>query len=170
MVDSSIVGSQIVRRSPSRSRQGSENEHCLLSLEPVRVELQRPTVLGHRPHYLVASSPRQIGRDLESDGDVGADAYGQALDAVEAATPISLYVHIPFCEQICWYCGCNTGAANRTQRLEAYLEAMGREIDLVAGRLAGRAKVRRIAFGGGSPNAMPAEAFVALAERLRRGA
>ena len=35
---------------------------------------------------------------------------------------VSLYLHIPFCQEICWYCGCNTGAANKTQRLAAYLE------------------------------------------------
>ena len=40
-----------------------------------------------------------------------------------ALPPLALYVHIPFCEQICWYCGCNTGAAGRKHRLADYLAA-----------------------------------------------
>src|SRR5262245_56235104 len=44
-----------------------------LPLEPVRVEFQRPTVLGHRPHHLVAGSLRQVRCDLKPDCDVGAD-------------------------------------------------------------------------------------------------
>ena len=99
---------------------------------------------------------------------IGAGEMAVALAGVAAGTSVSLYVHFPYCREICWYCGCNTAAANRTRRLDAYLEALGREIDLVAEYLGGRARVGRIAFGGGSPNAMPAEAFVALAEHLRR--
>jgi hypothetical protein len=50
------------------------------------------------------------------------DAVGEAdllarLDGMKADTPLSLYVHIPYCHDICWYCGCNTGAAIRVQRL-----------------------------------------------------
>ena len=79
---------------------------------------------------------------------------------------VSLYVHIPFCEKICWYCGCNTGAANRSKRLEAYLDALHHEIALVGSRVRGRVKVRRVAFGGGSPNAIQPRDFVRLVDAL----
>ncbi|RYE58953.1 MAG: coproporphyrinogen III oxidase, partial [Rhizobiaceae bacterium] len=75
---------------------------------------------------------------------------------------VSLYIHIPFCEAICWYCGCNTGRANRRQRLTSYLDALHREIALVGSRLPATARVRRIAFGGGSPNAIMPTDFVRL--------
>ncbi|WP_126174050.1 oxygen-independent coproporphyrinogen III oxidase [Altericroceibacterium xinjiangense] len=88
-------------------------------------------------------------------------------NAIEAAEgDVSLYLHIPFCERICWYCGCNTGAANRHQRLSSYLDALHREITLVAERLPASARIRRIAFGGGSPNAIAPHDFVRLFDSL----
>lgn len=102
----------------------------------------------------------------EFQGEFGSDAMASALDAVAAEEAISLYLHIPFCERICWYCGCNTGRTNRPARLSAYLEALLAEIDLVATRLDGRGRVRRIAFGGGSPNAIDAGIFLDIVARL----
>lgn len=83
-----------------------------------------------------------------------------------AKDPVSLYLHIPFCEQICWYCGCNTGAANKVQRLASYLGALHREIALTGVHLGQGAAVRRIAFGGGSPNAISPTDFVRLVDAL----
>ena len=85
-----------------------------------------------------------------------------ALASVGAEAEISLYLHIPYCHEICWYCGCNTGAANRSQRLDAYLGALHAEVDLVAAALGGRGRATRIAFGGGSPNALSPAQFAAL--------
>lgn len=101
------------------------------------------------------------------------DAVGEAdllarLDGMEADRPLSLYVHIPYCHDICWYCGCNTGAATRVQRLTAYVEALEREMAMVAARLGGRGRVRRIAFGGGSPNSLPLVDFIRLLQQLTR--
>src|SRR5690606_39078663 len=103
---------------------------------------------------------------MEFSDAVGAGDFVAALDDVAQGTPISLYVHIPFCEQICWYCGCNTGAAGRKQRLSDYLDALKREITMVARRLGGRGKVQRIAFGGGSPNAIAPVEFIRLLDHI----
>lgn len=100
------------------------------------------------------------------DGMAAAD-MAEGLRSVGHATPVSLYLHIPYCREICWYCGCNTGAANRTGRLDAYLEALHAEIDLVAATLGGRGRIGRIAFGGGSPNAIAPAQFDALVRHLR---
>lgn len=97
---------------------------------------------------------------------VGAQEQARALNSVASGTPISLYAHIPYCQSICWYCGCNTGAAGRTHRLHAYLEALEAEMALVAKMLGGRGRLQRIAFGGGSPNAIEPIAFVRLVDRL----
>ncbi|HZF45413.1 MAG TPA: radical SAM protein, partial [Sphingomonadaceae bacterium] len=94
----------------------------------------------------------------------GAREYGAAIEATTG--DISLYLHIPYCEKICWYCGCNTGAANKKHRLASYLEALHHEIALVGSRLPRGAKVRRIAFGGGSPNAIAPTDFVRLMDAL----
>ena len=95
---------------------------------------------------------------------VGADDCAAALAATTG--DISLYLHIPFCEQICWYCGCNTGKSNKVQRLSSYLDALHREIAITGVRLGQGSPVRRIAFGGGSPNAISPTDFVRLVDAL----
>lgn len=123
---------------------------------------------SYYPDLLAKPVPRYTSYPtaMEFTDAVGPDDYARALEAIEAATPISLYVHIPFCEQICWYCGCNTGAAGRKQRLTDYLFALRAEIALVAKRLGGRGRVQRIAFGGGSPNAIAPVELVRLLDRI----
>ncbi|OHD00526.1 MAG: oxygen-independent coproporphyrinogen III oxidase [Sphingopyxis sp. RIFCSPHIGHO2_01_FULL_65_24] len=123
---------------------------------------------SYHPDLLAKPVPRYTSYPtaMEFAEDVGANDYARALDAVEPATPVSLYVHIPFCESICWYCGCNTGAAGRKQRLDDYLTALRSEIALVAKRLGGRGRVSRIAFGGGSPNAIAPVELVRLLDLL----
>ncbi len=120
----------------------------------------------YHPELLANPVPRYTSFPTAAEfrDDVGADALADAIAVSRGA--ISLYVHIPYCEQICWYCGCNTGAANKTHRLEAYLDALDREIDLVAALLPPGAEVTRIAFGGGSPNALSPVAFVRLVDHL----
>lgn len=121
------------------------------------------------PELLATPVPRYTSYPTaaEFNDKVGASELEAALAAIEPDQPVSLYVHIPYCHEICWYCGCNTGAANKVQRLNGYLDTLHEEIGLIAGRLAGRGKVNRIAFGGGSPNAIAPEQFAALLAKLR---
>lgn len=118
------------------------------------------------PDLLATPVPRYTSfpTAAEFGPGVGAADADQALRGVTG--DVSLYVHIPFCEQICWYCGCNTGAANKSQRLHAYLDALHREIAITGARLENHAAVRRIAFGGGSPNAIAPTDFVRLIDAL----
>lgn len=104
---------------------------------------------------------------MEFRDDFNHSKHDVALEEVRAGTRASLYVHIPFCRELCWYCGCNTARNNRAQRLNAYIEALHGEIDAVARRVAGRIDVARIAFGGGSPNAVDATTFAGLVAHLR---
>ncbi len=100
----------------------------------------------------------------EFTGAVGAADMEQALQAVSGN--VSLYLHIPYCAQICWYCGCNTGAANKRDRLAVYLDSLHREIAAVGKRLGNRVRIKRVAFGGGSPNAISPTDFVRLIDAL----
>ena len=122
----------------------------------------------YHPELLETPVPRYTSFPTAAEfaGDVG---EADLLDALEDASgEVSLYVHIPFCEKICWYCGCNTAAANRASRLTSYMDALYREIELVAARLPQGARIRRIAYGGGSPNALAPEEFVRLHAQLAR--
>lgn len=122
----------------------------------------------YHPDLLAQPVPRYTSYPTAAQfsADVGAADLAARLDALEPGTALSLYVHIPYCHDICWYCGCNTGAANRSQRLAAYVEALEQDIAQVARRLGGRGRVRRIAFGGGSPNSLPLVDFVRLLQQL----
>lgn len=85
-------------------------------------------------------------------------AYAGWLAALDPAEPISLYLHIPFCREVCWYCGCNMKLlGERTQPLSAYLDTLMQEVALVAAALPARMKVSHIHFGGGTPTVMSGE-------------
>jgi oxygen-independent coproporphyrinogen III oxidase len=120
----------------------------------------------YHPELLAQAVPRYTSfpTAAEFTGRVGGAQQADLLANV--AGPVSLYAHIPYCEQICWYCGCNTGASGRAQRLTSYLDALCAEIGLVARLTGKRITVDRIALGGGSPNAIPPVAFVRLLDRL----
>nr|WP_294392994.1 oxygen-independent coproporphyrinogen III oxidase [uncultured Sphingomonas sp.] len=96
---------------------------------------------------------------------VGVEDQATALAAIDPDSAVSLYVHVPYCHQICWYCGCNTGAVGRSQRLDAYVAALEQEMAAVASRLRGR--VTGIHFGGGSPNALSTDDFRRVVASLR---
>ena len=117
------------------------------------------------PDLLATPVPRYTSYPTAAEfGDLDPDHYRQALRHAEG--DVSLYIHIPFCEKICFYCGCNTAAAGRRQRLEPYLDALPREIVHVASLLPPSTRVRRIAFGGGSPNALEPDDFQRLVDAL----
>ncbi|MEZ5680197.1 MAG: oxygen-independent coproporphyrinogen III oxidase [Erythrobacter sp.] len=119
----------------------------------------------YHPELLATPVPRYTSYPTAADfGDLAPDAYRNALEQAEG--DVSLYLHIPFCEKICFYCGCNTGRANRRQRLESYLAALHTEIATVARLLPPGVRVGRIAFGGGSPNAIAPSEFDHLVETL----
>ncbi|MFS0851334.1 oxygen-independent coproporphyrinogen III oxidase [Novosphingobium panipatense] len=124
----------------------------------------------YHPDLLAIPVPRYTSFPTAAEfvDGTGGELFATAIDGVSG--DVSLYVHIPFCEKICWYCGCNTGVANRTaasaERVARYLDALHKEIVLVAERLPGTARVARLAFGGGSPNGISPIDFVRLVDAL----
>ncbi len=98
---------------------------------------------------------------------VMAEAYRQWLAELDPASPLSLYLHIPFCDSLCWFCGCHTKIVRRYAPVAAYLEVLRREIDLVAARLDGRLVVSHLHFGGGSPTILAPDDVTALIAHLR---
>lgn len=117
------------------------------------------------PDLLAKPVPRYTSYPTAAEfGSLDTELYRQALSGADG--DISLYVHIPFCERICFYCGCNTAASGRSQRLASYLDALHREIELVASHLPQSARIGRISFGGGSPNAISPSDFEKLVGKL----
>ncbi|MBK9364626.1 MAG: oxygen-independent coproporphyrinogen III oxidase [Rubrivivax sp.] len=104
----------------------------------------------------------------------GPAEYAQALRqradgaVVGGAPPLSIYVHIPFCEQVCYYCACNKVITKHHERGREYLDVLAREIQLHVD-LIGRGKsVSQLHFGGGSPTFLSDEELGWLMDVLRR--
>lgn len=98
---------------------------------------------------------------------VDADVYGDWLRELPDGAPISLYVHIPFCDTLCWFCGCNTKVVNLYSPVASYLDLLRKELALVAARLGGMHKVTHIHFGGGSPTLLRPDDFTSIAAHIR---
>jgi oxygen-independent coproporphyrinogen-3 oxidase len=102
-----------------------------------------------------------------------ASDYGQALTqrATGSALPVqplSLYVHIPFCESLCYYCACNKIITKHHSRSAAYLRYLGREIELHAQQLGQGQPVTQLHLGGGTPTFLSDDELGELMGMLRR--
>lgn len=99
---------------------------------------------------------------------VTAATYAGWLRELTAGTPLSLYLHVPFCAALCRFCACHTTVVNRPEPLAAYARTMLDEIDLVAEAIGRRLPVRHIHWGGGTPTILPPEWMLAVTDRLRQ--
>ena len=104
---------------------------------------------------------------------VGAEQWGGWLARAPLDQAVSLYLHIPFCKRLCWYCGCNTRAVNRESVIASYVDLLLAEADLVLKRIGRPVRVGSIHLGGGTPNMLaPADLerlFAGLASRFDLG-
>ncbi|MBU2534026.1 MAG: oxygen-independent coproporphyrinogen III oxidase [Alphaproteobacteria bacterium] len=81
--------------------------------------------------------------------------------------PLSLYVHIPFCDTLCWYCGCATKATRRYDPVANYMDALLGEVAEVADSVGKKRRVSHVHWGGGSPNILEPADILRLAHRLQ---
>lgn len=95
------------------------------------------------------------------------EAYAKWLAELPADARLSLYFHIPFCQELCWYCGCSTKAVRRYEPVSDYLTSLLAETAEVSGRLPSRHDVTHIHWGGGSPNVLSAQDILALGGEIR---
>ena len=96
------------------------------------------------------------------DHSVGSQEYCRWLGAMEADTGISIYLHIPFCDRLCWFCGCHTKHTLKYQPVRNYLAVLYREIELVAALIGKNARIRQLHLGGGSPSMLKSEDLLEL--------
>ena len=105
------------------------------------------------------------------------DAFGESeyvlalqqrrQSAVGKALPLSIYVHIPFCESLCYYCACNKIITKHHDRADVYLRYLGREIDLHTAHCGVGQVVSQIHFGGGTPTFLSDDGLRELMGMLR---
>lgn len=80
---------------------------------------------------------------------------------------LSLYVHVPFCHSLCWYCGCHTTVTRSSARIERYGAGLAKEAAMVAALLPAHGGVASLHLGGGTPTALGAEGLTRIAAALR---
>ena len=102
-----------------------------------------------------------------------AEEYIQALEqrrtgAAAMALPLSLYVHIPFCESLCYYCACNKIVTKHHDKATAYLRYLSREVDLHMAHLGAGQTVSQLHLGGGTPTFLSDDELRGLMSMLRR--
>jgi oxygen-independent coproporphyrinogen III oxidase len=112
------------------------------------------------PRYTSYPTAAQFGAEID------AGSYQRWLAALPATAPVSVYVHVPFCAELCLYCGCHTTVARRYAPIEAYIELLTREIALVGSILGGR-PATHLHWGGGTPTILAPDDFRKVMTALR---
>lgn len=110
----------------------------------------RYTSYPSAPHFSAAVSDKTV---LGWLGELTPDAA------------LSLYLHVPYCRQLCWYCGCNTYAARRDEPIRDFVHTVLSEIGIIASATAAH-RVVEIHWGGGTPNILSPDQFTQIADAL----
>ena len=112
------------------------------------------------PRYTSYPTSPQFGPGV--DGGV----FDGWLRAVAPDSQISLYIHVPFCRRLCWFCACRTQGTSSEQPVIAYVEALMQELQLLKARLPKGVTLSRLHWGGGTPTLLPADQMRALARAV----
>ncbi|WP_071673818.1 oxygen-independent coproporphyrinogen III oxidase [Nioella nitratireducens] len=95
--------------------------------------------------------------------DVDSAVFGDWITTIPAGTRVSLYLHVPFCRRLCWFCACRTQGVRSDEPVRAYLETLKKEVRLVGAMLPDGVEVARLHWGGGTPTLLSADMITDLA-------
>jgi oxygen-independent coproporphyrinogen III oxidase len=98
---------------------------------------------------------------------VGAPQAASWIARADVSAPLSLYLHVPFCRRLCWFCACRTQGTRTDAPIDRYLAHLRDEIALVADLLPPGARIGRLHLGGGTPTILSPDRIAALASWLR---
>jgi len=101
-------------------------------------------------------------------GGVTGDLFADWIRAIPPGSEISLYVHVPFCRRLCWFCACRTQGTQSDAPVRAYVEVLKAEIALLGGLLPEGVRLSRLHWGGGTPTLMTPDLIAGLAAALAR--
>ncbi|MDK3016996.1 oxygen-independent coproporphyrinogen III oxidase [Pseudodonghicola flavimaris] len=97
---------------------------------------------------------------------VDGDQFGAWIASVPEGSQISLYVHVPFCRRLCWFCACRTQGTQSDSPVIAYVETLKEELRLLAGRLPEGVTLSRLHWGGGTPTLLSPDLMTDLAQAI----
>lgn len=121
------------------------------------------------PEFAAEQLPRYTSYPPANRFDATTDAMDAdtALRTLAPGSRLSLYLHIPYCRALCWYCGCHTSVPTRADPVAPYLAALRMEIARVARLVPDSCVVASVHFGGGSPDILPPEDASRIMQLLR---
>lgn len=96
------------------------------------------------------------------NANTGAAFQADALRALDPDAAISLYLHIPFCERLCWFCACRTQGVRSIAPVAHYIETLEQELALIRKHAPGKLRVRQMHWGGGTPTILPPDLIARL--------
>ncbi|KHQ50069.1 Coproporphyrinogen-III oxidase [Mameliella alba] len=99
--------------------------------------------------------------------EVGATDQARALAALDPGDPVSVYLHIPFCERLCWFCACRTQGTKTLSPVESYLGTLERELALLKDVLPEGLRMGRMHWGGGTPTILAPAMIHCLAQAVK---
>ncbi len=88
---------------------------------------------------------------------IGESQFRDWVGAIPAGASISLYMHVPFCRRLCWFCACRTQGTQSDDPVRAYAKVLLAELDMLRQQLAPGVRLSRLHWGGGTPTLMPAD-------------
>jgi oxygen-independent coproporphyrinogen-3 oxidase len=97
---------------------------------------------------------------------IDASFHGDALAAIPENSGISLYVHVPFCKRLCWFCACRTQGTTTMSPVEGYVETLLKELDLIKARLPKGVYLSRLHWGGGTPTLLSPDLMRKLVAKI----
>lgn len=149
--DASIAMSVITFKTPPRAPNGSTSEQTIRNLDE------------RAPRY---TSYPTADRFMEAFGPSAHQAWLEKRSK-DQRSPLSVYVHLPFCESLCYYCACNKIVTRDHGKAAVYLRYLEREINLQLQHLGSGHKVSQLHWGGGSPTFLRPEEMAHLMRILR---
>jgi oxygen-independent coproporphyrinogen-3 oxidase len=99
---------------------------------------------------------------------ISRSTYAGWLQELPAKSRLSLYLHVPFCDTLCWFCGCTTKITQRYEPVKAYLDSLAAEVSAVGTLVPSDAEVTAIHWGGGSPTMLSPEDIDRVAAETRK--
>ena len=113
------------------------------------------------PRYTSYPTAPHFGRD------VGSDQFANWIGDIAPGAKISLYVHVPFCRRLCWFCACRTQGTQTDKPVAAYLETLQAELRLLADHLPEGVQLSRLHWGGGTPTLLSPQMMEDLAGAIK---
>ncbi|MEY3307930.1 MAG: hypothetical protein RLZZ413_1969 [Pseudomonadota bacterium] len=97
---------------------------------------------------------------------IGRGQFAEWIEAIPAGSAISLYLHVPFCRRLCWFCACRTQGTQNSDPVIAYVQTLKQEIALLGQHLAPGVTLARLHWGGGTPTMIPPDLIRDLADTI----